>query len=111
MLVIVAWALHARYRTLPPFSNSEVQKFYRSSDLTILNVSGAPRMTIMPHNHQIWALIGTLHEPEFRACGTAPRGNRTQPNQAALVSERSRARGASKLVTHVASNAMPAKIR
>ena len=30
---------------------SEVQKLYHSSDLTILNVIWAPRMTIMPHNH------------------------------------------------------------
>lgn len=35
-----------------------VQKLYHSSDLTILNVIWAPRMTIMPHNHQMWAVIG-----------------------------------------------------
>ena len=37
---------------------AEVQKLYQSSDLTILNVIWAPRMTIMPHNHQMWAVIG-----------------------------------------------------
>jgi len=37
---------------------SEVQKLYHSNDLTILNVIWAPRMTIMPHNHQMWAVIG-----------------------------------------------------
>ena len=37
---------------------SEVQKLYHASDLTILNVIWAPRMTIMPHNHQMWAVIG-----------------------------------------------------
>jgi predicted metal-dependent enzyme (double-stranded beta helix superfamily) len=37
---------------------SEIQKLYHSSDLTILNVIWAPRMTIMPHNHQMWAVIG-----------------------------------------------------
>ena len=37
---------------------SEVQKLYHSSDLTILNVIWGPRMTIMPHNHQMWAVIG-----------------------------------------------------
>jgi predicted metal-dependent enzyme (double-stranded beta helix superfamily) len=37
---------------------SEVQKLYHASDLTILNVVWAPRMTIMPHNHQMWAVIG-----------------------------------------------------
>ena len=37
---------------------SEVQKLYHSSDLTILNVIWAPHMTIMPHNHRMWAVIG-----------------------------------------------------
>jgi predicted metal-dependent enzyme (double-stranded beta helix superfamily) len=37
---------------------SEVQKLYHSSNLTILNVIWAPRMTIMPHNHEMWAVIG-----------------------------------------------------
>lgn len=36
----------------------EVQKIYCSSDLTIINVVWAPRMTIMPHNHNMWAVIG-----------------------------------------------------
>ena len=35
---------------------SDVQKLYHSSDLTILNVIWAPRMTIMPHDHQMWAV-------------------------------------------------------
>jgi predicted metal-dependent enzyme (double-stranded beta helix superfamily) len=37
---------------------SGVHKLYHSSDLTILNVIWAPGMTIMPHNHQMWAVIG-----------------------------------------------------
>ena len=37
---------------------SEVRTLYHSSDLTILNVIWGPRMTIMPHNHQMWAVIG-----------------------------------------------------
>jgi predicted metal-dependent enzyme (double-stranded beta helix superfamily) len=35
-----------------------VQTLYRSDNLTILNVIWGPRMTIMPHNHQMWAVIG-----------------------------------------------------
>jgi predicted metal-dependent enzyme (double-stranded beta helix superfamily) len=31
---------------------------YRSDDLTILNVVWAPMMTIVPHNHHMWAVIG-----------------------------------------------------
>jgi predicted metal-dependent enzyme (double-stranded beta helix superfamily) len=36
----------------------EIQKLHVSSDLTILNVIWAPYMTIMPHNHRMWAVIG-----------------------------------------------------
>ncbi len=37
---------------------AEVQKLFHSPGLTILNVVWAPRMTIFPHNHRMWALIG-----------------------------------------------------
>ena len=37
---------------------SEVQALHRSADLTILNVIWGPRMTVMPHNHEMWAVIG-----------------------------------------------------
>src|SRR5262249_45262875 len=43
---------------LGELKRAEVQKLYHSDDLTILNVIWAPRMTIMPHNHQMWAVIG-----------------------------------------------------
>ena len=36
----------------------EVQKVYHSPELTILNVIWAPYMTIYPHNHRMWAVIG-----------------------------------------------------
>jgi predicted metal-dependent enzyme (double-stranded beta helix superfamily) len=35
-----------------------LHKLHHSRGLTILNVVWAPMMTIMPHNHQIWAVIG-----------------------------------------------------
>jgi hypothetical protein len=35
-----------------------LHKLYQSSDLTVLNVVWAPMMTIVPHNHQMWAVIG-----------------------------------------------------
>src|SRR5437588_7536505 len=35
-----------------------LQSLYRSDDLTILNIVWAPYMTLMPHNHQMWAVIG-----------------------------------------------------
>jgi predicted metal-dependent enzyme (double-stranded beta helix superfamily) len=35
-----------------------VEALYRGDDVTVLNVVWGPRMTIMPHNHLIWAVIG-----------------------------------------------------
>ncbi len=43
---------------LGPPTKAEVQKIYHSKELTILNVVWAPYMTIMPHNHRMWAVIG-----------------------------------------------------
>ena len=37
---------------------AEVQKLYHAPDLTILNVIWGPMMTIMPHDHRMWAVIG-----------------------------------------------------
>ena len=35
-----------------------VQKIYVSDELTILNIVWAPGLEIMPHNHNMWAVIG-----------------------------------------------------
>lgn len=35
-----------------------VQKLYVADELTILNVRWGPHMMVMPHNHQMWAVIG-----------------------------------------------------
>jgi predicted metal-dependent enzyme (double-stranded beta helix superfamily) len=35
-----------------------LHKLYQSSDLTVLNVVWAPMMTLLPHNHDMWAVIG-----------------------------------------------------
>jgi predicted metal-dependent enzyme (double-stranded beta helix superfamily) len=35
-----------------------LHKLYQSHDLTVLNVVWAPMMTITPHNHSMWAVIG-----------------------------------------------------
>jgi predicted metal-dependent enzyme (double-stranded beta helix superfamily) len=35
-----------------------IHKLHHSPELTILNVIWAPMMTVMPHNHQMWAVIG-----------------------------------------------------
>ena len=39
-------------------TRASVQALHRSDDLTILNVIWGPRMTIMPHDHAMWAVIG-----------------------------------------------------
>lgn len=35
-----------------------IQRIHVADDLTILNVIWAPKMTLMPHNHNMWAVIG-----------------------------------------------------
>ena len=35
-----------------------ITALYRSSELTILNFAWAPNMSLMPHNHQMFAVIG-----------------------------------------------------
>ena len=35
-----------------------IDALYRSDTLTVLNIVWAPRQTLMPHNHQMWAIIG-----------------------------------------------------
>jgi predicted metal-dependent enzyme (double-stranded beta helix superfamily) len=36
----------------------QIQQLYRSDNLTILNLIWAPKMTLFPHNHNMWAVIG-----------------------------------------------------
>lgn len=35
-----------------------IDTLHRSEELTILNVVWGPKMTIMPHDHRMWAVIG-----------------------------------------------------
>jgi predicted metal-dependent enzyme (double-stranded beta helix superfamily) len=37
---------------------SGITPIFQSPDLTIINVVWKPEMTIMPHNHEMWAAIG-----------------------------------------------------
>jgi len=48
----------ALLRVLGEPKRAEVQRLHHASDLTILNVVWAPHMTVMPHNHLMWAIIG-----------------------------------------------------
>ena len=49
---------HHVLKVLGEPTRSEVQTLHHSSELTILNVIWGPRMTVMPHNHEMWAVIG-----------------------------------------------------
>ena len=41
-----------------------VVPLYRSTELTIINFAWAPHMSLMPHNHQMFAVIGIYHGRE-----------------------------------------------
>ncbi len=41
-----------------PPTESGLVPIYKSPELTIINVIWKPGMTIMPHNHEMWAVIG-----------------------------------------------------
>ena len=45
-------------RALGEPTRGEIQRLHVSDELTVLNVVWAPRMTLMPHNHNMWATIG-----------------------------------------------------
>ena len=45
-------------RALGEPKSAGLYTLYKSHDLTILNVVWAPMMTIMPHNHSMWAVVG-----------------------------------------------------
>jgi predicted metal-dependent enzyme (double-stranded beta helix superfamily) len=44
-------------RVLAP-ERAGVNTLYRSDDLTILNLVWGPEMRLLPHNHEMWAVIG-----------------------------------------------------
>jgi predicted metal-dependent enzyme (double-stranded beta helix superfamily) len=45
-------------RALGEPSRAEIQRLYHGPELTVLNVVWAPEMTIAPHDHRMWAVIG-----------------------------------------------------
>jgi predicted metal-dependent enzyme (double-stranded beta helix superfamily) len=44
--------------TLGEPKRGRVDTLHRSAELTVLHVIWAPRMTVMPHDHRMWAIIG-----------------------------------------------------
>jgi len=72
-------------------TRAEVQTLHRAADLTILNVIWGPRMTVMPHNHNMWAVIGIYTGREdnilWRRVADDP-GGRIEAASAKAISER-----------------------
>ena len=66
----------------------EVQKVYHSPELTILNVIWAPYMTIYPHNHRMWAVIGIYTGREDNIYWRRLPGGKIEAAGAQALSER-----------------------
>ena len=64
--------------TLGEPTRGEVQRLFVSDTLTVINVIWAPGMIIMPHNHNMWAVIGVYGGREdnifWRRCKDEPNG-------------------------------------
>lgn len=63
--------------------SAEIATLYRSDTLTVLNVVWAPCMTLYPHDHRMWAIIGLYGGREDNAFfkrtsgGVVPAGGKT----------------------------------
>jgi len=70
---------------------AEIQTLYRSAQLTILNVIWAPGMSVMPHDHRMWAVIGIYTGREdnvfWRRVRDAPAGLVEQAGARTLEAE------------------------
>ena len=64
------------------------QKLHNGDDLTILNVVWAPMMTLMPHNHNMWAVIGVYTGREDNIFWRRTEGNRIEAASATAMSVR-----------------------
>ncbi len=51
-------------RALGEPTEAGIKPLYRADDLTIINFVWAPHMCLMPHNHNMYALIGIYHGRE-----------------------------------------------
>jgi predicted metal-dependent enzyme (double-stranded beta helix superfamily) len=71
-------------------TQGEIKPLHKSDALTILNVVWAPWMTLLPHNHQMWAVIGIYTGREdnifWRRVGD-DRGNKVEAAGAKALAE------------------------
>jgi len=64
-----------------------VQTLHRADDLTILNITWAPHMVLLPHNHTMWAAIGIYTGREDNILWER-QGDRVQAVRATSLSEK-----------------------
>lgn len=68
----------ALMQTLGAPRRAGIDRLHVAEDLTVLNVIWAPRMTLRPHNHNMWAVIGVYSGREdnifWRRRSGDPRG-------------------------------------
>jgi predicted metal-dependent enzyme (double-stranded beta helix superfamily) len=65
-----------------------LNKLYQSNDLTVLNVVWAPMMTLVPHNHSMWAVIGIYTGREDNIFWRRVPGGKLEAAGAKALSER-----------------------
>jgi predicted metal-dependent enzyme (double-stranded beta helix superfamily) len=70
---------------LGPPSRAGLHSLYRSPELTILNLVWGPGMTLMPHNHRMWAVIGIYSGREDNIFWRRVRGDTTGRIEAAAA--------------------------
>ncbi len=91
-----------------------VDPLYRSDALTILNVVWGPHMTVMPHNHLMWAVIGVYTGREdnifWRRLPAGEQGWAARPGIEAARAKSLGARDAEPLghdIIHTVTNPLP----
>ena len=74
---------HSIFAALGKPDRSKIEKLYVSSDLTIINVVWAPKMTLLPHNHNTWAVIGVYEGREDNIFWRRLKGDQNRKIEAA----------------------------
>jgi predicted metal-dependent enzyme (double-stranded beta helix superfamily) len=85
---------------------AEIQKLHHSPELTILNVVWAPHMTIYPHNHRMWAVIGIYTGREDNIYWRRLPGGKIEAAGAQALSEREAAPLGPEII-HSVTNPVP----
>ena len=96
----------ALLRTLGEPERAGMQELYRSEGLTILNVVWAPWMTLRPHNHEMWAVIGIYTGREDNIFWRVLPGRRVEAFGAKALSE-GEALPLGEKVVHSVNNPIP----